>query len=75
VEELCPRCEELGFAVKVEKYRNRQLERCTVHYWLMNAETRGWELDRYVKASERYNFECSLPTIEQTAVIRSSSTR
>jgi hypothetical protein len=72
MEEFCPQCRELGFVVRVEKYRDQPLERCTVHYWQMNAEARGWELDDYVKASEKYNFKCSLPTEEQTAVIVAS---
>jgi hypothetical protein len=74
MEELCPQCKELGFVVKVEMYRDQPLERCTVHHWLMNAKARGWELDRYVKASEKYNFECSMPTKDETAVIRASRT-
>jgi hypothetical protein len=70
MEELCPQCKELGYAVRVEAYRNQHLERCTVHHWLINAEGRGWALDRYVETSEKCNFVCSLPTKEQIEVIR-----
>jgi len=72
MEELCPDCKKLKFVVKVEVYRTQPLERCTVHHWLMNAEPRGWELERYVSSSERYNFRCSLPTEEQISEIRAS---
>ncbi len=69
MQELCPECQKLTFEVEVEKYRSHALERCTVHHWLMNARARGWGLDRFVTDSERYNFYCSLPTVEQVAVI------
>ncbi|MDA4121853.1 MAG: hypothetical protein OK456_01580 [Thaumarchaeota archaeon] len=69
MQELCPECQKLTFEVKVERYRSQVLERCTVHHWLMNARGRGWELDRFVADSERYNFDCSLPTVEQVDVI------
>ena len=75
MEEFCPQCAELGFRVKVERYRNQSLERCTVHYWAMNARSRGWELDRYAEASEGFNFVCSLPTEKETALIKASLSR
>lgn len=72
MEELCPQCKKLGFAVEVERYRDQPLERCTVHYWLMNARARGWDLDGFVRASEKYNFKCSLPTTGEIAAIVSA---
>jgi hypothetical protein len=71
---LCPECQGLEFTVKVESYRKQPLEHCTVHYWLMNAEAKGWELDNYMRTSEEYNFICSLPTEDQTAQILESRT-
>jgi len=69
VEERCPDCWNLGFNVKLERYRDQPLGRCTVHYWLTNARRRGWGLDDFVRASEKYNFKCTLPTEDQIALI------
>lgn len=71
----CPDCAALGFQVKVERYRDQALGHCTLHHWSKNARRRGWDLERYVRSSELFNFKCSLPNEAQTAVILGSLDR